>query len=240
VADAIEGAMSRSSLGVVLVALGTPRARRDIRLCGFSPTASLDEVCRTLAATGMYSEESLRINAMRVLGRLIARRFKSAAEAARHLAKLHRRLGVWAAASCARESLHIVSNGETLPRVAIETAEAWVAGLATAEQADESGYAANTDAFYSDTATAAANCAAAWAASAVTSKATAAAAKSAARRAAHARASDKEAVDGSRWQMANRAELRRLVSVIVDRLVLFPEWQGDPAEDLWPMPTRKR
>jgi hypothetical protein len=185
--------MSRSSLGVVLVALGTPRARRDLRLCGFSSTASLDEVCRTLAATGMYREESLRIDALRALGRVLERRFKSAEGATRHLAKLHRRLGVWASASCAREALCLVPEQESRPRIAVETAEGWVQGEATREQAEKA--AANA-------ANAAANAAA--------------------------------------WNAARDTELRRLVSVIVERLVLFPEWQGDPAEDLWPMPSRSK
>jgi len=227
--------MSRSSLGVVLVALGTPRARRDLRLCGFSPTASLDEVCRTLAATGMYSAETLRIDALRALGRVVERRFKSAEGATRHLAKMHRRLGVWAAASCAREALCLVPKQESRPRIAVETAEGWVRGEATREQAEKAASAA-----YAAAANSAANAAysAYDAARAAADAADAADAAAWCAAAAAAAAANSAAADA--WYAARDTELRRLVSVICERLVLFPALAGDPAEDLWPMPSRER
>lgn len=221
--------VERRSLGAVLVALGTPRARRDLRLCGFSSTASLDEVCRTLAATGMYSAETLRIDALLALGRVVERRFTSAGKASQHLAKLHRRLGVWGAASCAREALCLVPEQESRPRIAVETAEGWVRGEAAREQAEKASAAAWAAAY---AAYAAVNAAAyAVYASAYDAYTAYAAANALANTAA---------ADHSAWNAARNTELRRLVSVIAERLVLFPEWQGDPAEDLWPMPPRSK
>ena len=52
------------------------------------------------------------------------------------------RAGVWCAAQCARTALHDVPEGEDRPRVAIETAEAWVRGEATPAAAEAAAIAA--------------------------------------------------------------------------------------------------
>lgn len=51
----------------------------------------------------------------------------------RALAEVDRRAAVWAACQCARTVLHLVPEGEDRPRLAIETAEAWTRGEATAD-----------------------------------------------------------------------------------------------------------
>lgn len=50
----------------------------------------------------------------------------------RELTKVDRRLGVWCGAAVAETALRFVPAGEARPRAAIETARAWVHGLATA------------------------------------------------------------------------------------------------------------
>lgn len=54
-----------------------------------------------------------------------------AREVLRTIARADRRVGVWLACACARTALRYVSAGEDKPRLAIETAERWVRGLAT-------------------------------------------------------------------------------------------------------------
>jgi len=60
---------------------------------------------------------------------------------------IDRKLAVTARCRIARTVLHLVPAGEDRPRVAIETAEAWVRGDATEEQAHDAAYAAANAAY---------------------------------------------------------------------------------------------
>lgn len=233
--------MSRPSLGVVLVVMGNPGVRGDVRMSGFSSTASLDEVCRTLAATGQYREQTLRINALRALSKYVEKKFTRADDVCRWLTTVNRRLAVWAACSCAREALEFVAEGEERPRAAIETAEAWVAGQATkavvskkvaaAEEAVESPSAA-----WSRGLEGAANAAG----SAAEAAYVAVGNNYEAQR--DAVASARSAASAFQWgrDSDDDDELQRLVRVITERLVLFPEWTGKPSYDRWPLPTKRK
>ena len=86
----------KPSLGVVLVALGNQRVRTDLRLAGFGPKASLDEVCDVLSAGSASTRRRLRINALRALGAYINKRFKTIGECLPWLNLLHPRLCAWA------------------------------------------------------------------------------------------------------------------------------------------------
>jgi hypothetical protein len=103
-----------------------------------------------------------------------------------------RRFGVWCVCAIVREALRFVPEGELRPLRAIETAEAWVRGMATAAQvsaayADAAAYAAAADAATSAAAAArAAAAAAAAAADAATSAAAAARAAAASAAASYA------------------------------------------------------
>jgi len=55
---------------------------------------------------------------------------------------IDRKLLVLAACACARTALKYVPDGEDRPRIAIETAEAWVRGEATIDQVRSASYAA--------------------------------------------------------------------------------------------------
>ncbi len=59
---------------------------------------------------------------------------RSADSAIREIAQYDRRLGVWCAAQLARTVLRAVPKGEGRPLIAVETAERWVIGEATAQQ----------------------------------------------------------------------------------------------------------
>ena len=50
----------------------------------------------------------------------------------RALAATDMRAAAWCAAQCARTALHLIPAGEDRPRSAIEAAEAWARGHATA------------------------------------------------------------------------------------------------------------
>ena len=54
---------------------------------------------------------------------------------------------VLAACGCARTALKYVPEGEDRPRIAIETAEAWIKGEATIEQVRTAAYAATNAAY---------------------------------------------------------------------------------------------
>jgi hypothetical protein len=65
-------------------------------------------------------------------------------DALRVLTEWNLRFGVWCACAVAREALRFVPEGELRPLRAIETAEAWVRGTATAAQVSASASAAIT------------------------------------------------------------------------------------------------
>ena len=57
-----------------------------------------------------------------------------------------RKILVLAACECARQSLHLVPEGEDRPRLAIETAEKWARGEASIEEVKTAAAAAAADA----------------------------------------------------------------------------------------------
>jgi hypothetical protein len=158
----------------------------------------------------------------------------------RAIATWSRRLGVALACVVARESLRHVPADELRPLRAIETAERWTRGEATAEEcrkAADAAYAARRGA-YNDAASYAADAAAGAAhaayvayvyarATATTASASAArsAAAYAAARGAYARA---PAASDATWDRARSAELRRLCGVIAAalRTGAVGEWLG--------------
>ena len=217
----------RPSLGVVLVAMGNPRVRSDLRMTGFSSTASLDDVCSTLAATGDVRFETLRHNALAGLGKYVGKRFSDSRKAAEWLVQLNRRLGAWAAVQTAKHVVSLIRGPDERAVRAIAVTERWCAGLASrmeAREAAEEAYRAyedSEDAYYN-------------AYSTVTEAAYSAATES--KYAAHdfAYSAAQAAV---RYV---RGDDMLIFDVIVDSLPAFPVWQGDPSQDTWPLPKRKR
>jgi len=242
----------KTSLGARLVELGNPAAASDVQMLGLGPAASLDEVCYALAGTGLYRADALRINALRALALKIEDDFSEVKPAMEWLSGLHPRLGVWSAASVAREALPLARGQERLARTAIETAEAWVAGLVTQDQAKTDTIAAfkaakrlaSEDASaprarprsgrsieaqdllpnVGDAALTAFDAAASTYAGSLFLGLTA----DGALRALQAE-SDVDSIADV------RAVERRLLTRMLERLPLFPAWQGAPAQDRWPM-----
>jgi len=224
---------SKTSLGARLVELGNSAAASDVQMLGLGPTASLDEVCRTLEATGQYREQTLRINALRGLATRTARKFHSnAGNAAKWLWELHPRLGVWAAAACARHVLSYTQDAKGRPRLAVEVIEAWVRGEATPAQvnkAAEKVFSLPGVAAYAHIERAYAGRSAYNAARSIDR----ALGDAYAERAVGAAA----AVADAAGVMAYDDALRALIQVVTGSIVEFPVWQGAPADDRWPMTT---
>jgi hypothetical protein len=158
----------------------------------------------------------------------------------RALTQWNRRLGVWLTCQVARTTLHLVPADEHRPRIAIETAERWIRGEATAEEcrrAADSAYAAYAAAYAydaasaayyaaydayaaanADNAAAAANAAAAYYAAyaaydAYAAAANAAAANAAAANAAYAAATANANAYADVWKAARVRRLRELCVV---------------------------
>ena len=154
--------------------------------------------------TGRGHEE-MRAHGLRVIADYVRTEFKDARKALEWLVKQNHRLGVWCACACAREALKYVPKGEDRPRIAIETAEKWVRGKATKNQVEKASDAAYYAAYYATYAAANAAYAAVNADNAAWAAAYAAWA-----------ASDASAA-------ARKKELQRLVDVIVDAIMMFPQ-----------------
>jgi hypothetical protein len=145
-----------------------------------------------------------------------------------------RRFGVWCVCAIVREALRFVPEGELRPLRAIETAEAWVRGMATAAQVSAAAYAADRAAAYAADAANAAYAADRAAATAADYAAYAAAAAihAAADYAADAYAADAYAADAyfavraaasaAARAAANAAELVRLREVVANACLTFP------------------
>lgn len=93
---------------------------------------SLDRLVLVLEQIGAGSRYVLRPKILRALAEHIVASGLDARYAILYLVGLDRRIAVWAACVCARQALVFVPKGEMRPLRAIETTEAWLAGLATA------------------------------------------------------------------------------------------------------------
>lgn len=239
---------SKPSLGTVLVSLGNPSAAQDAQMLGLGPAASLDEVCYALAATGLYREETLRVNALRALAVKVEDDFVRPEPTLKWLDRLHERLGAWSAASIARAVLPLAS-GDKSALAAIEAAEAWVAGVGTAAkarlasvaayQAGSRLYSAGSEyrrpplsegeqdrLFVAGNAVLTASHAAS-----MISGGTAGSIGLTVETALMALRVDSD-VDSTDDE---RLIERDLLTAITERLVAFPVWQGPSEDDLWPM-----
>jgi hypothetical protein len=243
----------KTSLGARLVELGNPAAASDVRMLGLGPTASLDEVCYALAGTGLYSADALRINALRALALKVEDDFDKVEPALRWLDRLQVRLCVWSAASIAREVLPLVPAGDKSARAAIHATEAWVAGIGTTAQArlaSIEAYEAGSRAYRAATDPRAS--------SSDETQDKLFAAGNAVLAASHAASMISGGTSGALGLTVDTALMamrmqgdvdstadarsveRRLLTAMLDRLPLFPVWQGAPAEDAWPMTTAGR
>lgn len=138
-----------------------------------------------------------------------------------------RRFDVWCACAVAREALRFVAEGELRPLRAIETAESWVRGIATAAQV-ESAAAAADDAAYFPYAEAAYAATAAYAAAYVAIVesaayfAASAAVNVAEARAASAALAARAAAYSEKYRAIRDAELIRLREVVANACLTFP------------------
>lgn len=189
--------------------------------------ATLDDVCMQLELAGAGQPSMMRSVVLAKFGESIAEEYANASKASSWITQRDHKLGVWVACACACEALKHVTRGENRPRIAIETAKAWVRGEATHEQVREARDAASS-AHYAAEATSAANAAyyTAYAASTSNTSNAADAAAYAAAYAAYASyayvASDDAAYAYVSDAADAAAELRRLVSVIARSLQTFP------------------
>ena len=167
--------------------------------------------------TGRGHEE-MRAHGLRVISDYVRTEFKDAREALKWLVKQNRRLGVWCACACAREALKYVEQGEDRPRIVVETAEDWVRGKATKNQVGKASAAA--DAYVGSSS------AAAYAAS----SAAAAAASGAYHAACYAAYAAYDAAYDASYDAsaARKKELQRLVDVIADAIMTFPQKRAKP------------
>jgi hypothetical protein len=157
------------------------------------------------------------------------------------IAAWSRRLGVLLACRVARESLRYVPEGELRPLRAIETAERWVRGEASAEECGRAAYAAYAEAAcraaaYAAEVAFADAAASAYAAAVAYAAASAYAADTATTDIvftadmsvdyAAAAAAYAATADTSVWEIARSAELRRLCHVIADAFLTgsIAEW----------------
>jgi hypothetical protein len=150
---------------------------------------------------------------------------KRASGALRELTMWDRRFGVWCACQVAREALRFIPRSEPRPLRAIKTAEAWVRGTATEDQADTAAqgaeaYAEIAENEYGDYLVFEASSAASSASYTVVGYDFAgdAAAGSASAFAYSAQASDPD-VD---WDEVREAELIRLREVVAAACLTFP------------------
>ena len=186
--------MSGDGDAVTLYAL-TSHALPADALCGLdeSECGSVDKIARAIEASGYGEATAHRAAILRAIGEHL-RAYTDACEALRWLTTIDRRLAVWGACVCAREALRFVAEGEERPLRAVETAERWLAGLATIEEARAAS-------------------AAAYAASAAAANSAATAAANSAERAGYY---------GVGWPAIRTAELTRLVGVVADALPGLP------------------
>lgn len=122
--------MSRPSLAVILVVLGNPGVRGDVRMAGFSRTASLDEVCDVLSAGSDSRRRALRTNALRALGRYMTRSFTNLTDCVYWLDLVHKGLCAWASICIARDALY--AGPTPLAEAYFARAERSIAGVALA------------------------------------------------------------------------------------------------------------
>ena len=205
--------MSGDGDAVTLYAL-TSHALPADALCGLdeSECGSVDKIARAIEASGYGEATAHRAAILRAIGEHL-RAYTDACEALRWLTTIDRRLAVWGACVCAREALRFVAEGEERPLRAVETAERWLAGLATIEEARAASAAAYA-------ASAAAYAASAAAANSAATAAAAAAANSAATAAANS--AERAGYYGVGWPAIRTAELTRLVGVVADALPGLP------------------
>ena len=118
---------------------GGPSLAAMLQRCG-TPECKLARLARGSAKSYAAAERALIKVAPAVLPWLQAALFAAwgesryATDLLRLLTTADRRAGVWAACQVARTTLPLVPAGESRPRRAIETAEAWTRGAATLAQ----------------------------------------------------------------------------------------------------------
>jgi hypothetical protein len=177
------------------------------RLRGATPSdQTLDEALEFLEAeTG---ERQQRDASLITLSEYVRNNFNEARDALRWLVERDRRLSVWCAAQVARSVLNFVPAGEQRPLQAIEAAEGWVRGAVTIETVKKASNAAFDFAFSAVS-------------SPVTSAASAAATAAAA--AFNGDAAFSATFAAGATDSDRRTELQRLVGVVADAILTFPE-----------------
>jgi len=218
------------SLGVVLVALGNPRVRNDLRLSGFSPTASLDEVCATLAATGAHRFEVLRHNALVALGKQAA----SANRPFNFISYANPRVGLWVATQVLKvvASKRVRFSKPSVPLISF--LEAACAGVpmasANADSLSRRILEREEEAFMFGGVSQSRNNADAAMAfrQAVLSVVRSNGVPNPMFAAASLDSSEKALFGTNRYDVA---------ALIPSLVVSLPVWQGDPRNDPWPMPS---
>jgi len=215
------------SLGYVLVARGNKHAQRDMRLVGFGPEASLDEVCRVLAATGPYQFEVLRHNALVAMADLVSV-LDLEKDALFWLTTANKRLGVWVAACHAKKALSFATPNKGSAR-AVGVVELWCAGLAStsdvietaadAERAISARHQEINGSVYR-----------------LAARSADAVVKSVCSNISNFDSFEAGYAATYCVYAANAAGLlASIVGLTADALQSFPVWQGDPSEDRWPM-----